>query len=223
MLAVYEIRIARNMENFLVKRLVEARKRVWVISPWLSSEYVDLLIVKAREGVEVKIFTTDDALRPHLEALSKLIYIDKVFVKPGNPKLRAISAVAIAIGLILAPINYVFLALAIGGLVLYAFSRDRYKRIYRCKLGEDSLFVYKSKPTGMLHAKVYIVDNAVALGSVNLTRTSILNNIEVLVWISDELTAESMVREISEMEKRNKLERASLSEIVELVQRSISR
>lgn len=221
MLEMLEIKLARNMEEFLIKKILEAKRRLWIVSPWLSPEYVNILIEKALDGVEVKIFTTNDTIRSHVEALSKLIYAERLLERSGSRKLRYLSITMTVCGVILALLNYVFSALLVAiGISLYLASRDKYRLVYKCRLGEDSLFVYRSKPTGMLHAKVYIVDEAVALGSVNLTKTSVLNNVEALVWISDKSIVDSVIREIIDLERKSKLERASINEIARLVSKS---
>jgi len=38
-------------------------------------------------------------------------------------------------------------------------------------------------PARVLHAKIYIVDETVGIGSINLTSTGIENNYEAFIWI----------------------------------------
>jgi len=214
---VLEVKLAKNMEDFLISRIRQAKKRLWIVSPWISPEYVDILIEKYKEGVDVRVFTTDDTLRSHLESLGKLIYVERVLEKPGHRRLRVLSIVLTLLGGVLSLANLLFLAFLVIGLLLFSVSRNKYRKSYKCVLGDEALHVYKSKPGRILHAKIYVVDEAVALGSVNFTKTSILNNVEALAWINDKSIAESLLQEIMNLGRNYGLEKMLLKEIAGLL------
>ncbi len=49
----------RDVGRVLEPLLRGARRRLWVCSPYLSPEYTRLLAGKAREGVDVRLVTSD--------------------------------------------------------------------------------------------------------------------------------------------------------------------
>jgi len=60
-----EVRVGRDLEEFLVKRLRRAEKRLWIVSPWVSKEFIPILLEARSRGVDVRLITTDDsALHP---------------------------------------------------------------------------------------------------------------------------------------------------------------
>ena len=73
--------VGRGVGAQFLDDLLMADKYVYVVSRWISPSYARKLVNIARDGVEVKIITSDDSERHHQEALKIL----KKALKP--PKL----------------------------------------------------------------------------------------------------------------------------------------
>jgi len=53
----------------------------------------------------------------------------------------------------------------------------------------------------LLHAKIYLVDDKVGIGSANFTKSGIQGNVECLVWINDPEVANDVAAQITLLEK----------------------
>ena len=180
-----------------------ARRRVLIVSPWLSPACADLAVRKQREGVPTVVVTTDDAENmSHQLALSKLVERRKRTVRPPRWSLLVpglsvmfsgllrlylkISEGASAPGLLLP-------ALLLGiGAVLCLLGRGKSER-YTASLVERLVVL----PKGPLHAKVYVVDDDAAVGSVNFTVAGLKHNIECVAFASG--SADEAVRQVDRL------------------------
>ncbi len=52
----FEVGVGKHVEPLLRG----ATRRIWICSPWIDLEYAKLLVEKARQGVDVRIVTSDD-------------------------------------------------------------------------------------------------------------------------------------------------------------------
>ncbi|OYT57453.1 MAG: hypothetical protein B6U76_00995 [Desulfurococcales archaeon ex4484_217_2] len=68
-----ETYVGKGVGAYFLNKLLMAEKYVYVASRWISPEYAGKLVGKAREGVEVKIITSDDREKHHQEALKILL------------------------------------------------------------------------------------------------------------------------------------------------------
>jgi len=94
--------VGRGVGAYFLNDLFLAENYVYVASRWISPEYAEKLVDIAREGVEVRVLTSDDTEASHQEALEvfrkslkpkrKLfgLLIDKSW-KPPNLELRIIK------------------------------------------------------------------------------------------------------------------------------------
>jgi len=196
-----EVRVGRGLEGFLLERLRRAEKRLYVVSPWVSKEYVDVLLEAKSRGVDVKLITTDDLIPAHREALKMLLTPRRELVRRGSRTARVVGLVLILLGLIAAvPTAGLGLVIALAGaVVLIARGLDRYRVRYVSQLG-DGLVVYSSRPGRTIHAKIYVVDDAVAIESANLTAAALRENFEALCWIRDPKIVEEVVRALESIE-----------------------
>jgi len=71
-----EVRVGRELEEFMMERLRRTEKRLWAASPWISKEFISILLEAKSRGVDIMLIITDD-LTPHI-------------VKPlsGSPSLK---------------------------------------------------------------------------------------------------------------------------------------
>ena len=63
----------RGVGAHFINDLLLAQEYVYVVSRWISPDYARKLVEKARNGVEVKILTSDDKEKHHQESLKILL------------------------------------------------------------------------------------------------------------------------------------------------------
>jgi len=196
-----EVRVGRGLEDFLVERLRRAERRLWVVSPWVSKEYVPVLLEAKARGVDVKLITTDDLIPAHRETLRELIERRAELVRRGSRAASTVGLVLILLGLITAVFTagLGLLIAFVGIVVLVGWGLDMYRIYYVSRLG-DGLIVYSSKPGRTIHAKIYVVDDAVGIGSANLTEAALRGNFEALCWIRDPKIVEEVVKVLESIE-----------------------
>ncbi len=74
----------RGVGAHFLDDMLLAESYIYVVSRWISPEYADRLISRAREGVAVKVITSNDPEKHHQEALKRL----RKALKPGRFLLR---------------------------------------------------------------------------------------------------------------------------------------
>ena len=65
--------VGRGVGAHFINELLESRSFIYVASRWISPEYAEKLIAKAREGVEVRIITSNDREKNHQRALKIIL------------------------------------------------------------------------------------------------------------------------------------------------------
>lgn len=186
------------------------------MSPWISPEYAQILVEKILEGVNVRVFTTNDLEnRSHVKALMKLIEAKRVVIKPAIPLVRRLGLILPVLGFVIA-----FVVLPLGALMLIAgiaiylvWGRDRLGIRYFPRVGEGGLVIYRSEPLSMVHAKIYVVDDQVAIGSVNFTRSGVMSNFECLAWIRDPLVVGEIANRLSSLSNDPGLQEVPIDKI----------
>jgi len=154
----FEVSVGKAVGHVFEDLLISAKKRLWIMSPWIASDYAELAVKKKGDGVDVQIVTTND-YSINSAALKKLI----------EAKVEVIE-----------------------GKILWLIP-TRKERIYHVsRIGEGNLTV-QDRSTRFTHAKIYIIDDAGAVGSVNLTWKGLWHNVEVLVIMKDEKDVEKLV------------------------------
>jgi len=210
-----EIRVGRGLEDFFVERLRRAERRLWVVSPWVSKEFIPILLEAKARGVDVKLITTDDLTPAHREALRMLITPKRELVRRGSRIARAVGLAMVVVGLIAAlfTAGLGLIISIVGALVLIARGLDRYRVRYTSQLGDD-LVVYSLQPGRGVHAKIYIVDDMLGIGSPNLTVAGVRENFEALCWIKDPKLVEEVVKALESIEGFRRVELDILGEEV---------
>ncbi len=209
-----EVRIGQGFED-IVESIRSAKKRVWVVTPWLSPEYARLLVEKASEGVDVRVYTTDDPLPAHRRALRELVEERRVVVRPASRSMRLLALALVALGvpalLAAAPLGVLLLVAAAA---VYRLGMERYSVSYIPRLGEGRLAVFQREAGRAIHAKVYVIDGRAAVGSVNLTESGVRDNVECLAWIDDPQVVERVAAELESLEERLRLRKAPLDAVL---------
>ena len=147
-----------------------------IVSPYLSPEYAQLILSKARQGVTVRLVTSDSNGHRHQQALRMIGGATDGYII-GSRFWRYV-ALAIVFGMSGVMLhNY-------AGLVLLAFSLTAVlagvaKTLRKRPASTLQLFVKIVPATQLVHVKLYIVDQQVVFaGSANLTYSGMNRNIE---------------------------------------------
>lgn len=65
--------VGRGVGAHFINDLFMAERYIYVVSRWISPEYAEKLVSKAREGVEVRVITSNDKEKNHQKALKILL------------------------------------------------------------------------------------------------------------------------------------------------------
>jgi phosphatidylserine/phosphatidylglycerophosphate/cardiolipin synthase-like enzyme len=184
--AEVDVKIDRHIGDFFLQRLKDAKQRLWIMSPWIASEYVDILLAKKAEGVDVRVITTNDYGSGQKEALRKLVEPQVRILKPENRGLKYTGVGLIVLGVLLVGAtkgSSLFLSLI--GVALYMFGREKKETYYISTIGDGNLVVLQFHPYSIVHAKIYIADDMVIMGSANFTANGLQNSIEGMVTMQN--------------------------------------
>jgi phosphatidylserine/phosphatidylglycerophosphate/cardiolipin synthase-like enzyme len=196
-----EVRVGEDAGPLLLDFLRAARRRLFIVSPWLSPACADMALRKQREGVSTVIVTTNDGNENHRLALSRLVERRKRVVAPRRWGLLAPGAALFLGGLCLLPLAGPpsLLLLAAGGILCWA-GRGRTEQRLIPLVDRLVLYLEEERP---LHAKVYVVDDRVAVGSANFTVSGLRRNVECVAFA--DASAEETIRQIERMLSRRKV------------------
>jgi len=196
-----EVRVGRDLEEFLVERLRRAERRLWVVSPWVSKEFIPILLEARSRGVDVRLITTDDLTPVHCEALKQLITRERGLVRRGSRAAKITGLTLIILGLIAALFTggLGLVVSIIGFIILLVKGADVYRVYYVSQLGEN-LQVYHVEPGKTIHAKIYIVDDMLGVGSLNLTTAGVKRNLEALCWVKNPELVENTLKTLESIE-----------------------
>lgn len=173
-----EISIGRAVGHIFEDLLISAKKRLWIMSPWIASDYAELAIKKKEDGVDVQIVTTND-YSINSVALKKLLET-KVEITKGK---------------------------------ILGFIPTRRERTYHIsKIGDGNLIV-QDRSTRFTHAKIYIMDDIGAIGSVNLTWKGLWQNVEVLVVMKDKKAVEKLIETFCSIKEHPLVRKIEIEEL----------
>jgi phosphatidylserine/phosphatidylglycerophosphate/cardiolipin synthase-like enzyme len=201
-----EVKIERKIEDFFIQRLRNAKQKLWIMSPWVASEYMDLAVSMKTSGVDVHVITSNDYVNGQKDALSKLIEKKIRILKPENNKLKYSGLALIVAGIILIPVTKgVSLLGTIVGIVLYLIGRGKSETYWISKLGDGSLVVFQHHPYKMIHAKIYVADDTVIMGSANMTGNGFKHNIEAMATMQNADLATEVIGLMNNMKETSGL------------------
>jgi phosphatidylserine/phosphatidylglycerophosphate/cardiolipin synthase-like enzyme len=195
--------------------ILEARRSVRVISPYLGDHLVEILIDCQQRGVNVRAIVCNDF--GNAQDLARLVVVQDAQVDSDRQRLSRYGvlfgggSLVVALGLLAwGAFERSFVLAAAGVLLgvlaalLVAFFRQLAIYVYSYGYRLTGLRVVPSPrcyPYGsreqappFVHAKLYVIDDRVAyLGSANCTRSGLFDNLEAMV----RLTSPSAVAEIA--------------------------
>ncbi|MGB9703255.1 MAG: phospholipase D family protein [Candidatus Micrarchaeia archaeon] len=195
-----KISFGRAVGHILEDLIGSAKQRVYVISPWLSPKYANLLLQKKEKGCDVFLITTNDfSNKQHASSLQLLL--DKTKEEPKFRKYWKFSAILAFLFLFFSIFSILFLFLSLSFFIFsfYLFLQKE-KVTFSFKI---PMIVY-DKDNDFTHSKLYILDNVAILSSANFTESGLWRNIEEIVIFSDEKIVNEIVG-IFERTKENEL------------------
>ncbi len=169
--------VGREIEPLLRR----AKKRIWVVSPFISEKYAKLLIKKAEEGVDVRVITTERSakmFRPKRFILTKTAASLLSLASVVEPPLLIIPVILVCYifkleGLVISVVGGLISVLLQSHLPL-SFLLSAYPLIRKGKLR----VVTTSKT--FVHSKLYVIDDVAISGSANLTVSGLWKNYETI-------------------------------------------
>ena len=220
----YSINIGRGVGNDLEDMLLNAKKRIWIVSPWISKKYATLLLKKHQEGIDVKLITTTSYNNAkHIDAVNSLIR-QKALVDEGaflefkkNRNLIG-GACGILFFLSLLTKSSFFFFLSAFLLIIYlAYKKNvghyEYNSPFPLKVRKT---IYSDHcPNDFIHSKIYLIDNSGAIGSVNLTEAGLWNNVETFVKLKNKEVVAALEKEFEKLFKHPLLSEKNLQELGE--------
>lgn len=200
-----DIRIGPDAGSTIYDFIGKARRRLLIVSPWLSPACADLAVQKQRSGVTTVIVTTNDESKSHQLALAKLVERKK---RRGPirwwlliPGLAMVFAGLFALfqvfaqGKITAGLAFLLLLLTVGAALSWA-GRGKTEKYFVSLVGRLVLYLPKDPP---LHAKLYVADDRVAVSSANFTVSGLKHNVECVAYVEDAELANEAIRQIDEL------------------------
>jgi len=203
--ASVEFKVGREAGKSLLDAIARAKRRLIVVSPWLSAATTELVTRKQqKEGVKVEITTTNDPSPNHQRALIKLVEVGRRTVGNRKPTVQAGGMVLAFAGVLtflanlFGPNSFLVAAgLAGAGAVLFQLGRPRVERY--CKLKIERLRVYDAVAGPLVHAKVYVIDDEAVVGSTNFTVTGLRHNVEGLAFLNGKGLADCIALKIASL------------------------
>jgi phosphatidylserine/phosphatidylglycerophosphate/cardiolipin synthase-like enzyme len=194
-----EIKFGKGVGKVFLPDFKEAKSRLYIVSPWLSADMAKLVVAKHEEGVSVKLITTDSTEPGHIAALSEL----GKFVKHTSP-LCWVGALVALLGLGISAYCYFFFNMGLfvssilvflAGLFIYGIGSGRVKYTFQSAIGEGNLLVVDQS----LHAKLYIADDLVVVGSANFTISGMFHNIEAVALVKNREISDKLAKFVEEV------------------------
>ena len=210
-----ELSIGKAVGHVLEDELVATKKRLWVVSPWLSEKYAKFLERKKQNGVDVKLITTNDY--NNLQHLNSLKYLIKVGYEPlfhslDTPTIKLVLGAILFLSfftLLISPLSLFLIAF-----ILFLLGASFVKKIiYYSNISLTIIDRYAD----FTHSKLYILDDEAIIGSANLTESGLWKNWESLVIIKRKDLIKKLVDVFKSLEKHPMKERISIQEVGKLI------
>lgn len=211
-----DIYIGKGAGKKLLHDIENAQKSVKIVSPFLSPDYIKILIGLKERGLDIKLITSDEI--EDYKDRNKIIYqlIKQIVVTDRKSEIQRDKLIKLKNWYIASFVLSIFLSISLGyfassifyyGLILSAllcltlYFTDRmirYKRIYNYhyeQLFPFKVFIspqrtnYSIQKSFYIHSKIYIIDDTIAyFGSVNFSKSGFFYNFESRIRITDKET-----------------------------------
>ncbi len=209
-----EVYLGQSAGRQLTLDILNAKKEVLIISPYIDETKLDELITLKNKGINVRLAFSDLREEQKKTILRKLIHQQKdvnerlreeVLKKKNLFFILSVTALVIAISL------FLFLSLNLGSIqykniiylvfsfisfiIFYKLNKKKQEvertTIYKYDYFEKINFKYlrndfRSKNKMFIHSKIYIIDRKIAyLGSLNFTNNGFSSNFETRIRITN--------------------------------------
>ena len=160
--------------QYVLPSIQGATKSIDIVSPYLSPEYAQLLISRAEQGIIVRLITSDANNHRHQQAL-RTLRTDAYILGRRFWRYLIVAVVLGLFGVMFGSYQGLMLISLAGIMIVIAIT----KNLPRQKRRNIPLYVKVISASQLVHLKLYIVDQQVALvGSANLTYYGMNRNIE---------------------------------------------
>lgn len=218
----YSINIGRGVGNELEDLLINAKKRIWIVSPWISEKYAKLLLKKHEEGLDVKLITTTSYNnQSHVRGVNYLIKQKNVIDAPALAEFRRTKTALIygsmlfALVGILASNAFLFVIGIISIIFSESYNKNfgHYEYYSPFELKVCKTIYSDNTSNDFIHAKIYLIDRNGALGSVNMTNAGLWKNIESFIRIKNKDAVLALEKEFNSIKKHPYLSEKNLYEL----------
>lgn len=208
-----------NVGTDIYSDISRATQNVLIVSPYVSEEYVDLLLKKQAQGVNVTLVTSTDFER---DTGSKTIYQKLItqakITHESKKRYRLAGLILIYLTLFTSVVSastgvylenqqffWSLLALPIGFLILKILNK---LKVYSYSYTSNMPFYVMASPNVdpqtrgqvFVNSKIYIIDGHIAyIGSANFTTAGFRAQHETMLKILDNSTINCIYREINEL------------------------
>ncbi len=202
----------------ILKEIKNAKKSVKIVSPYLSSTYLDELVKLNKKGIKITLITSDNLTEPgsmYSFDDSKIIKqkkISKPEARHVKRNLKTISIVIFLIGLftlgfsvLFFPVVYISIFLFILILIIFIYQyfikeySFEYYSIFKIRIF-DSHSGEKPWSTNLIHSKIFLIDDKICfLGSANFTWSGFRTHYETVIKIKDQEAIRDISQEVHEL------------------------
>ena len=217
-----DIYIGKGAGKKLLDDILNAKRTIKIISPYLSPSLIKELISLYERGINIHLVTTDtieDFYGSYEKNIYKLInqhiILDKEAEKVRNKWIAATkillhSTIGLTITLLLIACFYRGFELLYGFIPILILCLIR--KLYKSKIKNKRIFNYRysqlfpfkvfvsSKDSTFIHGKIYIIDDEIVyMGSLNFTGNGTKNNYETRIRTVDENAVTKIADEFDEL------------------------
>jgi len=204
-----KISFGRAVGHILEDLIGSAKQRIYIVSPWISPKYAELLLKKREKGCDVFLITTNDSSNTqHLHSLQILLEknVEASKFKRYTKYLFALSIFFLLLG-ILSPFSFILAIFVLGICVYLFFQKEKVSFSFKIPM-----IVY-NKDNDFTHSKLYILDDTAVISSANFTESGLWKNIEEVVVFSDKQTVDEIVGIFNRIKENELIKQLSADEV----------
>jgi len=204
-----KISFGRAVGHILEDLIGSAKQRIYIVSPWVSPKYAELLLKKKEKGCDVFLVTTNDISNSqHLHSLK--ILLEKNVEAPKFRKYLkhffALSVLFMLFGIFLPFFFILSIFMFVVSFYLF-FQKEKVNFSFKIPM-----IVY-NKDNDFTHSKLYILDDIAVISSANFTESGLWKNIEEIVVFSDKQTVDEIVGIFNRMKENELIRQLNPNEI----------
>jgi phosphatidylserine/phosphatidylglycerophosphate/cardiolipin synthase-like enzyme len=231
-----KIYIGRKAGIEILKEVLNSKESVKIVSPYLSSSYLEKLVNLQKKGVKITLITCDEIKESEKGfsnfKLSDIIKQKEISLKdiktiPKHSKPAFLGMLILsAILFLLTPflpllliISLPLLIISLIGILFPSLNQKEYEyySVFRLKIF-DSHSSNKPWSTNLIHSKIFIIDENIAfLGSANFTYSGFNTHYETIIKIEDKNAISIISQEIESLYNSTELKSKTIRELGEKI------